>query len=291
MWIPDRLRDLLRAPRLHAPLLFIVSDLHYFDPTLLQPTDVVLVHKADQADRLQAQGLRAYYATPHTEGLRVSRYSVALALVDCPTVVAEVLPLLDWLASRVVPAGIVYLSEPLTRVAHDLVTSRAVARFFDVLSQPFEGLVLRRRPPRTPQALARWQPPPVPRRLPALTLPLVTRPLQVKAPPSPEAVAALLDTTNLVDRLAASWTTAAPPHGVPPLPLRTGHLALQLACGDFDGVVGQGPHRHLVHGAVTRVPVTTEVDGTTTTVDDLRVIITAVDATGQLTTLMGGSSE
>jgi|GEM_PF-3618099 len=38
----------------------------------------------------------------------------------------------------------------------------------------------------------------------------------------------------------------------PPLPLRQGHVALQLATGLLDGVLGAGEHRHVVKGRVVR---------------------------------------
>lgn len=165
--------------------------------------------------------------------------------------------MLDWVALRLVPGGIGYLYHIPYQFGFELVRSPQVARFFDVRSNDLQETVIHRRTVRDP--------------LP-LTLPRVTRPLHVTAPPRPEEIADLLQTTNLVDQLARSWTTVRPPHGVPTLPLRTGHPALQLACGDFDGEV-------------------TRVDGTTTTGDALRVVITAVDASGRLTTLMGGSTE
>ena len=39
----------------------------------------------------------------------------------------------------------------------------------------------------------------------------------------------------------------------PPLPLHSGHLGLLLAAGKLDGVVGDGPDRHVVKGKVTKV--------------------------------------
>lgn len=38
----------------------------------------------------------------------------------------------------------------------------------------------------------------------------------------------------------------------PPLPLRQGHVALQLATGHLDGTIGTGEHRHVVTGRVIR---------------------------------------
>lgn len=38
----------------------------------------------------------------------------------------------------------------------------------------------------------------------------------------------------------------------PPLPLHVGHLGLLLAAGELDGVIGEGPERHLVRGLVRK---------------------------------------
>jgi hypothetical protein len=74
----------------------------------------------------------------------------------------------------------------------------------------------------------------------------------------------------------------------PPLPLRLGHVALQLATGRLDGVVGVGEHRHVVKGRVVRQAVT-DTDRTpegeiTTTHEVLGVEITALDAEGRVHT-------
>ena len=39
----------------------------------------------------------------------------------------------------------------------------------------------------------------------------------------------------------------------PPLPLHSGHLGLLLAAGKLDGVIGDGPDRHVVKGKVTKI--------------------------------------
>lgn len=41
--------------------------------------------------------------------------------------------------------------------------------------------------------------------------------------------------------------------GRPPLPLHKGHLGLLLANGCLDGVVGEGPNRHIVRGKVEKI--------------------------------------
>lgn len=77
---------------------------------------------------------------------------------------------------------------------------------------------------------------------------------------------------------------------VPPLPLKAGHVALQLATGRFNGAVGQGENRHVVKGKVVRTPVETEdedEDGNPITIirQMLSIEVTAVDRNGQLTIL------
>ncbi len=39
----------------------------------------------------------------------------------------------------------------------------------------------------------------------------------------------------------------------PPLPLHSGHLGLLLAAGKLDGVIGEGPDRHVVKGKVSKI--------------------------------------
>lgn len=41
----------------------------------------------------------------------------------------------------------------------------------------------------------------------------------------------------------------------PPLPLHQGHIALMLSNGNLDGIVGEGPNRHVVKGKVQKVVV------------------------------------
>lgn len=72
----------------------------------------------------------------------------------------------------------------------------------------------------------------------------------------------------------------------PPLPLRLGHVALQLATGHLDGVVGQGEFRHVVKGRVTRKAVTQEKEFEDGKVlvsrDALGAEVTTVDAHGRV---------
>jgi hypothetical protein len=86
------------------------------------------------------------------------------------------------------------------------------------------------------------------------------------------------------DQLAQTLPAPGRLSELPPLPLKPGHLALQLVTGAFDGPVGEGPHRHVVRGRVVRTPVTTEEMGeegpVQVTTDRLTLEITTVDATG-----------
>jgi hypothetical protein len=88
------------------------------------------------------------------------------------------------------------------------------------------------------------------------------------------------------DQLAQTLPAPGRLSELPPLPLKPGHLALQLVTGAFDGPVGEGEHRHVVRGRVVRTPVVTEELGeegpVTVTADRLTLEITTVDATGAL---------
>lgn len=46
---------------------------------------------------------------------------------------------------------------------------------------------------------------------------------------------------------------AEPGNERPPLPLHQGHIALMLSNGNLDGIVGEGPDRHVVKGKVQKV--------------------------------------
>lgn len=83
---------------------------------------------------------------------------------------------------------------------------------------------------------------------------------------------------------------------IPPLPLKAGHVALQLATGRFNGAVGTGDNRHVVKGRVVRTPVETEEEDdegeTVTTIRQvLSIEVTAIDRNGQITVLRSDSEE
>jgi methylase of polypeptide subunit release factors len=76
----------------------------------------------------------------------------------------------------------------------------------------------------------------------------------------------------------------------PPLPLHSGHLALLLAAGMLDGVVGEGDQRHIACGLVRKtVTTTTEIndDGAEVTRDTehFQVAIKVLDQDGEIQTL------
>ena len=83
---------------------------------------------------------------------------------------------------------------------------------------------------------------------------------------------------------------------IPPLPLKAGHVALQLATGRFNGAVGEGENRHVVKGRVVRTPVETEEeaeDGEMVTIvrQVLSIEVTAIDRNGEVTVLRSDSEE
>lgn len=66
-----------------------------------------------------------------------------------------------------------------------------------------------------------------------------------------QALADRLDASTFAETVIARHARKTRrPTTIPPLPLKIGHLALQLASGRFDGVVGTGTHRHVVKGRV-----------------------------------------
>ena len=108
---------------------------------------------------------------------------------------------------------------------------------------------------------------------------------------NPDEALALVRASNLFDEVA---TEAGRPAGeaTPPLPLRLGHVALQLATGRLDGVVGDGPNRHIVKGRVVRRHVseteTTQEGETTVTHDVLGVEIAALGPGGKVFSFASG---
>ena len=77
----------------------------------------------------------------------------------------------------------------------------------------------------------------------------------------------------------------------PPLPMRQGHLAMVLASGGLDGVVGKGGNRHLVRGRVIKNDITEEEKDkngnvTTTVTESFAVHINTLLPDGTFNTLM-----
>ncbi len=87
-----------------------------------------------------------------------------------------------------------------------------------------------------------------------------------EVPPSPP-IRVFRSTEIDLERLAAELASstlgreqgqnAANGRDRPPVPLHKGHLALLLAAGELDGVVGRGKNRHIVRGHVTKTVRTT----------------------------------
>jgi len=78
--------------------------------------------------------------------------------------------------------------------------------------------------------------------------------------------------------------------GRPPLPLHTGHLGLLLASGSLDGVVGEGPDRHIVRGKAEKVTHTEqEYQGDVLVerqIETYRVCVKVLKRNGEIETLM-----
>jgi tRNA1(Val) A37 N6-methylase TrmN6 len=80
----------------------------------------------------------------------------------------------------------------------------------------------------------------------------------------------------------------------PPLPLHLGHLSLLLAAGKINGILGDGPDRHVVRGSVIKTISTAESshateNGTcnqTTHRDNYTVTIKTLELDGTITTLV-----
>ncbi|MHC4505138.1 MAG: hypothetical protein ACYTFI_17670 [Planctomycetota bacterium] len=98
------------------------------------------------------------------------------------------------------------------------------------------------------------------------TLPARAKPVY-DIPPSPEIpvfTSREIDTEALAQELAASSlgrTEVGPRDNGrdrPPVPLHAGHVALLLAAGELDGVVGKGRDRHVVRGYVRKATDTSQ---------------------------------
>ena len=108
---------------------------------------------------------------------------------------------------------------------------------------------------------------------------------------SPQEVQELLERSTLAqDAITAVTRGQIALEETPPLPLKAGHVALQLATGRFNGAVGTGDNRHVVKGRVVRTPIETEEedeDGETVTTirQVLSIEVTAIDRNGETTVL------
>ncbi len=77
--------------------------------------------------------------------------------------------------------------------------------------------------------------------------------------------------------------------GMPPLPLRKGHLALQMAAGHLDGVFGAGEYRHVLKGRVIRNR-SYDADENVE-YERFDVSLTAVTPRGEFVTIAGGGTD
>ena len=72
----------------------------------------------------------------------------------------------------------------------------------------------------------------------------------------------------------------------PPLPLHQGHIALMLSNGNLDGVVGEGPERHVVKGKVQKVVIRHQEQNETgyeeRELDQFQVSIKMLTQTGEI---------
>lgn len=103
------------------------------------------------------------------------------------------------------------------------------------------------------------------------------------------------DVLEVMDRAQMTPETEMPRREVmtyqrAPLPLHTGQLAVLLASGALNGLIGSGDHRHLVKGSTDKIRIEShEVDEHFKKVDKIRevfrVTIRTIDATGTLRTL------
>ncbi|MDA8344223.1 MAG: hypothetical protein M0Z66_01940, partial [Thermaerobacter sp.] len=114
---------------------------------------------------------------------------------------------------------------------------------------------------------------------------------------SAEEVQALLRRSTLAQEAVTAVTRGQIAlDEIPPLPLKAGHVALQLATGRFNGAVGKNENRHVVKGRVVRTPVETEEeteDGevVTTVRQVLSIEVTAIDGSGRITVLRSDSEK
>ena len=72
----------------------------------------------------------------------------------------------------------------------------------------------------------------------------------------------------------------------PPLPLHQGHIALMLSNGNLDGIVGEGPNRHVVKGKVQKTIVRHEEQTDTgyeeRELDQYQVSVKVLTQTGEI---------
>lgn len=124
------------------------------------------------------------------------------------------------------------------------------------------------------------------------------KPFNIPVLPQPRIFKSEAINIEIAKTLAASsnlWTSIVNTNlpqldmGKPPLPFRKGHLALLLACGLLDGVVGSGDEKHVARGFVQKTIETTEEHAENATVtretEKFQVMIKVLDQQGDITIL------
>ena len=223
----------------------------------------------------------------------------------------------SYAAKKLVPDGVLLLVLPMDAFDEASPTlARAVLARFEVLQVgelPFGqnfptypvGFVLRVRPALAPVKAkdARALSVLIARRatsaFSSITVPLPAVPLLDVTPfettrVNPDEALALVRASSLFTEVA---TEAGRPAGeaTPPLPLRLGHVALQLATERLDGALGYVPNRHVVKGRVVRRHVseteTTKDGEITVTHDVLGVEIAALGSGGKVFSFASGGED
>lgn len=262
----------------------------------------------DEADAARSRVANFIRGGPF-QGTRISNDTFGLVVCRMPKLAADPevksfssvqLGLVHYTDTKLVPGGLaLFMADPNTFAARSV--HNALLRRFDLLGRWQIGanlnLVLARKLDiRASGKIPEDLPDPQPihraweRLAPKIRVPHGTAPATFSS--------TILDVTQAMDLAKASpvWDEvdrdimrrARAQKETPPLPLRQGHVALQLATGRLDGVIGQGDNRHVIKGRVIRrqgAPITTVLeDGRTETVlsETLAVEIAVLDRDGQV---------
>jgi hypothetical protein len=193
---------------------------------------------------------------------RVSARGASLVVLAPPADAAPLGYVLRRASQWLVPGGVLALAVPGGSVSADAADlARTALRDIALWRELVAGRDLTLLVGRAPRA-ARERPQPILPRAPAAGR-------QWAIPPSPPLrtfATVWVDPADVAEALAASplwpafWSQGDHRPAFdrrPPLPLHRGHLGLLLAAGELDGLVGQGPDRHLVRGIVRKTQITT----------------------------------